>query len=307
MSNEHLSQGSSTEQSTIDEGAAEFEATREERAAITEVERTTYDVIAAFHTAGKSLAKILPLADELVKHAFVERSIFDKITVYARAAVYSIKLERSNGPDKDTAHAADVAEMEALYQRLYRTAEYLVGMGDMDARILTAARTGTSVSARAVDLGTLSLELREFSKKHENTTRSSTAEIARAATLSQQVLDSLVRRATAESATNQFTTERQRAAMLFVRAWEEIRRGVHWVRWHEGDAAEIAPSFYAGTDRRPRKDNDGTSNNPSTPNNPSKPVEPADPLPADKREELARGGVANPAKPLVPQDDPFVR
>jgi hypothetical protein len=303
MSNDNLSQGPSTEEVTIDEGAAEFEATRDERAAITEVERTTYDVVAGFQTAGKSLVKILPLADELVKRSLVEPSVFDKITVYARAAVYAIKLERSSGPDKDPAYAADVAEMENLYQRLYRTVEYLVGMGDMDARILTAARTGTSVSARAVDLGTLSLELRSFLEKNDNTTRLSSAEIARAATLSQKVLHSLVRRATAESTASQFTIERQRAAMLFVRAWEEIRRGVHWVRWHEGDAGEIAPSFYTNGDRRARKDTDnGADNNPSKPRD----DKPADPMPADKREELARAN-GTPAKPSVPQDDPFVR
>jgi len=37
----------------------------------------------------------------------------------------------------------------------------------------------------------------------------------------------------------------QRAFSLLVDAWDELRRGVVYLRWHDGDADELAPSLFA--------------------------------------------------------------
>jgi len=49
---------------------------------------------------------------------------------------------------------------------------------------------------------------------------------------------------------------RRRADTLFVRAYDEVRRIVAYLRWHEGDADSIAPSLYAKrkASRRRRKE-----------------------------------------------------
>jgi hypothetical protein len=41
--------------------------------------------------------------------------------------------------------------------------------------------------------------------------------------------------------------DRARALTLLLRAYDEARRGVLFLRWHHGDAAEITPSLYAGS------------------------------------------------------------
>lgn len=52
------------------------------------------------------------------------------------------------------------------------------------------------------------------------------------------------------------TTEaRQRAFTLFMNTYDDVRRIVHYLRWKEGDADEIAPSVYAGR-KRGSKDSD---------------------------------------------------
>jgi hypothetical protein len=43
---------------------------------------------------------------------------------------------------------------------------------------------------------------------------------------------------------------RQRAFTLLVRAYDEVRRAVTFVRWAEGDADTFAPSLYAKTRKR---------------------------------------------------------
>src|SRR5262249_40949034 len=42
---------------------------------------------------------------------------------------------------------------------------------------------------------------------------------------------------------------RAKAFTLFVRAYDEDRRAANYLRWHEGDADDLVPSFFKG---RPR-------------------------------------------------------
>ena len=39
---------------------------------------------------------------------------------------------------------------------------------------------------------------------------------------------------------------RQRAFSLFVKAYDQARRAIQYVRWEQGDADSIAPSLYSG-------------------------------------------------------------
>jgi hypothetical protein len=39
---------------------------------------------------------------------------------------------------------------------------------------------------------------------------------------------------------------RQRAFSLFVKAYDQARRAIQYVRWQQGDADSIAPSLYSG-------------------------------------------------------------
>jgi hypothetical protein len=124
------------------------------------------------------------------------------------------------------------------------------------------------------------------------------------------VIDSLVDRASSSEARAAATRDRQLAATLFARTWSEIRRAVTWLRWNDGDADTLAPSLYSvdGGRRASRDDSSERRAEPARPQDPSHPAQPArpaNPLPADKRDELERAGSA--VRPLVPQDDPFIR
>jgi hypothetical protein len=44
---------------------------------------------------------------------------------------------------------------------------------------------------------------------------------------------------------------RQQAFVLFTQAYDDARRAVEFIRWHEGNAERIPPSLYAGRGRRP--------------------------------------------------------
>jgi hypothetical protein len=302
-----------------EEGRSEFDSTRAARDAIENPTRTQFDIVAGYQLVGTSLPRIIPFRAQLVALTGFDGSLIDRVSEYGRAAMYALKRERANGLEKSVTHPKLVEELEQAYFRFYKTAEYLVAMGLMNKQILAAARTGTSVVDRSTDLGTLALEFDAHRARLGTNVILTADEIARAAKLSREVVDSLVQRSNAESAPSEFRSDRQRAAMVFFDAWEEIRRAVHWLRWYEGDATTLAPSLFTAADRRARDDgSDGTDGEDEGTggvgggagggaggDGARKPVEPVDPMPADKREELARGGEAGTKR--VPQDDPFIR
>lgn len=47
---------------------------------------------------------------------------------------------------------------------------------------------------------------------------------------------------------------RAKAYAVFLRAWDEVRRVVTFLRWREGDVDEFAPSLYAGRSRKPAEE-----------------------------------------------------
>jgi hypothetical protein len=68
----------------------------------------------------------------------------------------------------------------------------------------------------------------------------------------------LVRAAGLREQAPQFQAEaariRQQALTLLLNAYDETRRAIGYLRWHEKDAEAIAPSLYAGRIRKPAED-----------------------------------------------------
>jgi hypothetical protein len=70
---------------------------------------------------------------------------------------------------------------------------------------------------------------------------------------------------------------RQAAYTLFIKAYEEVRSGVQYLRRHEGDADSVAPSLFAnrGNRKKPADENTDKPDSPATPVvNPPAPVAP---------------------------------
>jgi hypothetical protein len=92
---------------------------------------------------------------------------------------------------------------------------------------------------------------------------------------------------------------RQRAYTLFVRAYEEARRHVIFLRWHEGDADNFAPSLFAGRSNGRRKQEDE-----ETPSgNQAGSAAPAPATPSAAVSEQA--GAQQPAPGVGPSNNPF--
>jgi hypothetical protein len=71
-------------------------------------------------------------------------------------------------------------------------------------------------------------------------------ELNRAQNLGVELNIDIGQRNQAPAAVATVALERQQAFTLFVRAYDQIRRGVSYLRWDEDDVDTIAPSIYAG-------------------------------------------------------------
>jgi len=82
------------------------------------------------------------------------------------------------------------------------------------------------------------------------------ADLGRAQRLAIRLLRTVGLRAHAPKRVAAASEERQRAYTLVLRAYDEVRRAVGFLRWHQGDAEKLAPSLWKGRGRRRRRANE---------------------------------------------------
>jgi len=108
----------------------------------------------------------------------------------------------------------------------------------------------------AGDLLVLALLLRDSWAHIAGKTAITEDEVNRAEDLGNYLVAALGLRHEVPERATEAADVRRRAYTLFVRAYDEVRRIVSYLRWHEGDADSIAPSLYAKrkASRRRRKE-----------------------------------------------------
>lgn len=175
----------------------------------------------------------------------------DEIATYAMAAWFAHLLALPATSEKQL--AALLEEAAPLRADLLVAAEALAHKGLLDRKSVAAIREGHGNLDTANDLVALSaLFAREWDGVHQKTTVE-WSEVQRASELGPEILVALgARDQPGVKAPNPAdpAQRRQRAFTLFVRAYEECRRAVSYLRWHQDDAEEIAPSLR--TNRGPR-------------------------------------------------------
>jgi hypothetical protein len=93
------------------------------------------------------------------------------------------------------------------------------------------------------------------------------ADVDRAEAIANQLLAMNARREERSSVDPQIAEDRQRAFTLLLRAYDQARRALEFLRWERGDADRIAPSLYAmmGGGRPRKKDGTTSTDLPSAP------------------------------------------
>jgi hypothetical protein len=87
--------------------------------------------------------------------------------------------------------------------------------------------------------------VRESWPKVQGKTPLTRAQLDEFETLSDRLLTALGLKAQSEEVVAESTLRRQRAFALFLRAYNEVRRAVSFLRWNHGDVDSIIPSLYS--------------------------------------------------------------
>ncbi len=208
------------------------------------------DINPAVTTVLGALPQIMTLKSRMEKEAAgVAVENVTNLEDYARAASYTDTRYDTACKPPTTVDAVR-SEGTALRANLNADATAVCLRGLINPEALRALRGGNGDQNLAADLQTLSSVLKDNWPLIEGKCTTSLAELDHAEKLALRLERLIGEREQAPAVRAVATEERQRAYTLFVRAYDQVRRGVQFLRWSEQDADDIAPSLFAGRGNR---------------------------------------------------------
>ena len=167
-----------------------------------------------------------------------------RLETYALGVWYAHLLTAPRPTGSDRAQLVERATH--LRARLLKAADALADAGLLDPQAVENIRKGAGHVDKANDLVALTALFVQHWDSIEKKTAITREQIEEAETLGPTLLVAL-----SDSPDNKpdaALEARQRAFTLLARAYDEVRRAVHFVRWHEDDADAYTLSIYS----RPR-------------------------------------------------------
>lgn len=210
------------------------------------------DIPRAVSIAVGAVPHIAKLRDGAAKLPDFDVTNIDRLGTYALAAWYAHLLALPEVQAGDLASLLE--EARPLREDMLLSAELLAHKGFFDKDAVRGIRAGQGNLDTANDLVALAALFSADWSQVENKTPVEWSQVERAAQLGPRILVALGAREQpgAKVANPADPAERRvRAFTVFVRAYDQCRRAVTFLRWNDGDAGEIAPSLFAN--RGPRK------------------------------------------------------
>jgi hypothetical protein len=170
---------------------------------------------------------------------------FDKIEEYARGLSHANVLYSmaTNPPDDlKSVYEAGLHLREIFHADIVS----LTARGFIHVNAIRDYKGLVGYRNVATELQLLATVLKASSVVTEGKCATSSEEIERALQIVARLLRVAGERELSPAAVASATDTRNRAFTLFTNAYDDARRAIIYLRWHEGDASEIIPSLYAG-------------------------------------------------------------
>jgi hypothetical protein len=211
------------------------------------------DVMSAIITVTGALPELRSLRSE-IEAAWRQFDFqqFDKLESYALALNHAHSRHRSSVAAEGIGEL--VTELTTQRDQLLANATSLATSRLINAERLKHVKKANGYRALASDVLTLCTVYRDDWSRLEGKTPFSKGELVRIGKLALELLSVVALREQALAVTGETALIRQKAFTLFVRAYEDARRAVHYLRAKVGDGDRIAPSLYAGRATRRRAD-----------------------------------------------------
>jgi hypothetical protein len=259
---------------TPDAGEAVFECVRAEVEALPpeRSRRINVHVPTAVAMVLGLLPRLAGLRDEMSALPGRPTDALDRLRDYALATLYAhaLTLPRDAG---ETRLRALSSEALPLREGLLVSAELLAHFGLVDAKRVAAIRSGSGHLDAAQDLTALAALFRQAGPAVRSKTPITADQVERAAQLGVLLVEAFGRRQQRTDGAGDPGENADRLARvyeLFYNAYDECRRAVAFLRWHQGDADAFAPSLQQGRRGRSKppvepSDGDSTGEAPVTP------------------------------------------
>ena len=256
-------------QSNVDPGLSiyrkAFEQVRPELEGLQEEDfvQIAIDIPSASVTTQGAYAQIVALRPE-----FTERlpkfdiSLVDKLETYA-LAMFCAHMDYRAAVDPPAELAALVEQAIAKRTILLSDVNTLIAYGLLAPEAADDLLGVNGYKNVMTDLGTLASVLRTNADRVAGRTSVKPAELSEAEDLAAKLGKTVGVRELSPQAMAQVTRNRQAAFTLFIKAYEEVRAAVQYLRHHEGDGDSILPSLFAGRGGR-KKAADDTTDKPNT-------------------------------------------
>ena len=194
----------------------------------------------------------------------LEARFIKQLEAYALAA-WQAHLDEQGSPTNKTLRAL-VDEATTLRAGLLAEADVLVRHNVFDAQAVAAVRAGQGYIDLANDCVAMGRMYQKAWVDIDGRTFTKRDAVDRAEVVGRELLTALGVRAEGGTAADRAAGESKvRAFALFAKAYDEVRRAIQFLRWHEGDADEIAPSLYRKAGRTSARSEVSSPARPSTP------------------------------------------
>ena len=214
-----------------------------------ELEQVNLDLQEATGTILGTLPEVMALRGSILKElpAF-DITHVDKLEDYTLALRYAHAAYQMDVPtESDLAELAETAS--TLRERLVADARALSLHGLLDPRKLESLKGANGVKNVAQDLQMLSQIFQESWPKIEGKSAASVEDLASASRIGTRVTRLVGLREQSPAQTEAVTEQRRRVFTLAMRAYDETRAAIAYVRRREGDVESIAPNLYSARGR----------------------------------------------------------
>ncbi|MGC4069781.1 MAG: hypothetical protein QM784_35015 [Polyangiaceae bacterium] len=211
------------------------------------------DPIAAVAMVRGALQQVKPIVTEIKALPGFRGEDLDRLDLYASALVqaHTSFLGVTAPPEHLVALVEEVTFFRELLLSDFRA---LVKLGLLGARSVEGLKGPAGYRNVAADVSLLAHLLKRSWREVEGKTCVTEPELARAEILAEQLTSDLGLREMEPAAVTEVTRERMQVYTLFVRAYEQLRRAVEYLRWDCGDAEILAPPLIGS--RRPKRNSD---------------------------------------------------
>jgi hypothetical protein len=189
-----------------------------------------------------------------------------------------------------------VEEGSKLRGALISQAESFARFGLLDPAQVSSLNSGQSHRSIGRDLQTAAHVYRRNWSRLEGKSPVTRGQLARAMFLGEQIVALVAFKDQVPSETGTPAETRRRLFTLVESAWDEIRSGVAYIRRHQGDVDEIAPSIHA----RPN-----SGRKPESPNSPPETSTGASGMIAPSSHSTDAALNAIESAPVLPKNNPF--